>query len=30
MSFVMTESRHRNNNRDCAKYATETDGAIIR
>lgn len=31
MSFVTTESRGRDNkNRDCAKYATETDGAIIR
>lgn len=29
MRFVMTESRYKNNNRDCAKYATETDGAII-
>lgn len=31
MSFVTTESRGRDKkNRDCAKYATETDGAIIR
>lgn len=31
MSFVTTESQGSDNkNRDCAKYATETDGAIIR
>lgn len=27
---VMTESKNKNYNGDCAKYATEADGAIIR
>lgn len=28
-SFAMTESHYKNNKGDCAKYATEADGAIM-